>query len=533
VVLQNRTEHPIQILLFASSSRRPKLEPMPLPLGGGAAAAGARRRRAGSDGLPLLAAAASTLPSLAAAGRRGGGSGGRGGGGGDSGRGTSPTGASPPLPPPNAAAAAAAAAAARRPRRVSSAGTAPSSSSSSSSSSSLLSSAFSGGGGGPPALPQSAAASTSPSSSSPERLLRGAWEAAQQARSSARRAVSSARSRAAETLAAAQAQAGETLAAAQAQAGDALAHAGETLAHAGELAGESLAALRAELRRGAAVIVGRALAPEWLHLPGIETAYRVNHDSVWAAAKSVFALHADTVNIWSHLVTALYFVAAGARVRAQLERAGASAQDAAAFGLYLAFATLQMAMSVGYHTLRVVSPAHDETWLKLDLLGIAAQIVGAYVLGLREAFFCEPRVWAAYVGVMLLLIGGLVALPFFPRVQAKEWDALRNAAACAPVAFGLLPCAHWALAAAGSVRFSVVIVRAMLAIIAGYGGGFAVFFFGVPERFIARKGLFDLVGHSHQIWHLAVSAAGACWLEGMLEHAVWRNGLTEKVFCAA
>ncbi len=153
----------------------------------------------------------------------------------------------------------------------------------------------------------------------------------------------------------------ESLAAAQAQAG-------ETLAH----AGDALAALREQLRRGAAVVVSRALAPEWLHLSGIETAYRVNHDSAWAAAKSVFALHADTVNIWTHLVTALYFCAAAVSVRAELARAGAGAVDVAAFGLYLAFATLQMAMSVGYHTLRVVSPAHDEIWLKLDMLGVRA-----------------------------------------------------------------------------------------------------------------------------------------------------------------
>ena len=36
--------------------------------------------------------------------------------------------------------------------------------------------------------------------------------------------------------------------------------------------------------------------------------------------------------------------------------------------------------------------------------------------------------WLGYVGTMLLLIGGLLALPFFPGVQTKEWDALRNAA---------------------------------------------------------------------------------------------------------
>jgi adiponectin receptor len=341
--------------------------------------------------------------------------------------------------------------------------------------------------------------------------------------------VSSARSRAAQTLAAAQSQAHATLESAFETAAAAQAQAGETLAQ----AGDALEALRLQLQRGAAVVVSRALAPEWLHLPGIETAYRVNHDSAWAAAKSVFALHADTVNIWTHLVTALYFCAAAVRVRAELARAGASGGDSAAFGLYLAFATLQMAMSVGYHTLRVVSPAHDETWLKLDMLGIAAQIVGAAVLGLREAFFCTPHVWVAYVATMVLLVGGLVALPFVPGVQTKEWDGLRNAAACAPVAFGLLPCTHWALAAAGTMRFSMAIVRAMLAIIAGYGGGFAIFFFGFPERLVRRKGLFDLIGHSHQLWHLAVSAAGACWLEGMLEHAVWRNEQGAALFCAA
>ena len=47
----------------------------------------------------------------------------------------------------------------------------------------------------------------------------------------------------------------------------------------------------------------------------------------------------------------------------------------------------------------------------------------------------------------------------------------------------------------------------------------------------AEVGLFDLVGHSHQIWHLGVSAAGACWLEGMLEHALWRNEMGAERFC--
>ena len=137
------------------------------------------------------------------------------------------------------------------------------------------------------------------------------------------------------------------------------------------------------------------------------------------------------------------------------------------------------------------------------------------------------------MGVTLLLIGGLVALPFFPKVQTKEWDGLRNAAACAPVAFGLLPCVHWALAASGSAtRYSDTIVRGMLAIIVCYGGGFAIFFFGWPENLFARKGLFDLIGHSHQLWHVAVSTAGAVWLEAMLEHSLWRNEIGTADFCA-
>ena len=56
-------------------------------------------------------------------------------------------------------------------------------------------------------------------------------------------------------------------------------------------------------------IGNRAQAPEFMRYnPYIETGYRINFDTFWKLGKSLFMLHNETVNIWSHLIGALAFV---------------------------------------------------------------------------------------------------------------------------------------------------------------------------------------------------------------------------------
>jgi adiponectin receptor len=50
----------------------------------------------------------------------------------------------------------------------------------------------------------------------------------------------------------------------------------------------------------------------------------------------------------------------------------------------------------------------------------------------------------------------------------------------------------------------------------------------IPERYAPGK--FDIVGASHQWWHLAVWAAGSVWMEASIRYFEWR---IEHVDCKA
>jgi adiponectin receptor len=58
------------------------------------------------------------------------------------------------------------------------------------------------------------------------------------------------------------------------------------------------------------------------------------------------------------------------------------------------------------------------------------------------------------------------------------------------------------------------VLWAFFAMFGFYAIGFFFFLTRIPERWF--PGAFDVLLHSHQLWHVFVFLAGASWLEGML-----------------
>lgn len=143
----------------------------------------------------------------------------------------------------------------------------------------------------------------------------------------------------------------------------------------------------------------------------ITSGYRPTSNSYRRSLGSLFALHNESVNIWTHLLGAVAFTGFGATALALFDRllapryADAARADLVAVACFFAGAFLCLGMSATYHALCNHSPDVAKWGNKLDYTGIVFLIVGSYVPALYYGFYCLPRLMEVYLtGVGLLFL---------------------------------------------------------------------------------------------------------------------------------
>ena len=152
--------------------------------------------------------------------------------------------------------------------------------------------------------------------------------------------------------------------------------------------------------------VERALLVLWDDLPAwrrdnhfIRSGYREESNSYWRSFASLFYVHNESVNIWTHAVGALVFPLVGAwlyRVIAP-RYASASGADVLVFSCFFGGALLCLGMSATFHALMNHSEDVAKWGNKLDYSGIIFLIVGSYVPALYYSLFCLPRLLTVYM----------------------------------------------------------------------------------------------------------------------------------------
>jgi adiponectin receptor len=134
----------------------------------------------------------------------------------------------------------------------------------------------------------------------------------------------------------------------------------------------------------------------------ILSGYRQSRASYLHSLRSLFYVHNESVNIWSHLLGALVAGLVSwhlyAAVRPRYE--AASRGDVIAFACFFAGAVLCLGMSATFHALLNHSEAVMKWGNKLDYSGIVALIVGSYVPALYYGFFCRPDLMSIYLTVV-------------------------------------------------------------------------------------------------------------------------------------
>ncbi|GMT23916.1 hypothetical protein PFISCL1PPCAC_15213, partial [Pristionchus fissidentatus] len=230
---------------------------------------------------------------------------------------------------------------------------------------------------------------------------------------------------------------------------------------------------------------------------------------------SMFHWTNETINIWSHLLGFIYFTYCQIdRNLYSLPSIGASSTDHIVISLSLFGAQMCMFLSATFHIFGCQSSQSRQKYLQLDLFGISAGILSMYITGIYTSFFCFENHLRNYLAVLLclFLITGIV--PF--RKDSLDSKVIGSRIGwvhiiyTTVILFGLCPIVHWVILHGGFGNPHVVEWIPSVLIVYSLTG--AAFFFYVsmfPERI--RPGQFDLVGCSHQWWHLLILAAMVSW----------------------
>jgi adiponectin receptor len=288
------------------------------------------------------------------------------------------------------------------------------------------------------------------------------------------------------------------------------------------------------------------LAPaEFSHLadnPAIRSGYRAGL-SMRDAALSVFSLHNETWNIWTHGLGALFFVvllahwatgglevqllARGVASAAAAMHLPGSAADAPPpllvplwpIGVFLASAVACLSISTLFHTLHVVNRRVFEVLARADYTGIALLIGGSNVPCLWYGFWCNPNLQVVYIIAQAVLCVICVAVGMLDAFQAPSWRLHRMSLFVATASFGSVPLFHLLAAGALQVPGLRVVGEGLGSMGVQYITGALLYGFRIPEQFF--PGRFDILS-SHGIFHVLVATAAYTHYTSVTALYAWR-----------
>ncbi|KAL8846673.1 MAG: hypothetical protein Q9221_008259, partial [Calogaya cf. arnoldii] len=275
--------------------------------------------------------------------------------------------------------------------------------------------------------------------------------------------------------------------------------------------------------------------PEWKRTnPSILTGYRPISHSYRACLASWTFIHNETMNTYSHLL--LIFPVASLLLRYGLILAGKAesltaprTEDILVFGIFLLGALACMGFSATYHTLMSHSQEVAELTKQFDYMGITCLIYSSFVPTIYYIFTCETELMRMYMVTFTAIWAALLAL-FASPLANQAWTAplrapmfvIFAASALAPLGKGL-EMYGWEHMQQ-MVGLSWVLAHGLT-----YALGLVPFLLLWPER--TKPGKFDIVGTSHQLFHISVAIAATVHFIGLLKAYEFQHNHMQMTIC--
>lgn len=265
-------------------------------------------------------------------------------------------------------------------------------------------------------------------------------------------------------------------------------------------------------REGQELISYQALPTLWRNNDCIHTGYRFIPVRNWTTLLgSIFQIHNETGNIHTHLgglllVVALFWFTGSLDPHT-------TTMDRWIQTLYLLAAAKCLMCSVSWH---VMAGCADSQWFQcfacIDYTGISWLVAASLLTLVYNGFYCQPQLIALYsVGVFLLgLTMGVV--PWASWFNDPKNRSLRISLFIFMALVGVVPFSHGAYLHGYGRMYTFF--APVFPSLASYVAGVVVYAMRFPEKY--WPGRFDLVGHSHQTWHVAIVLAIALHYRAIL-----------------
>ncbi|KAI9263942.1 hemolysin-III related-domain-containing protein [Helicostylum pulchrum] len=217
--------------------------------------------------------------------------------------------------------------------------------------------------------------------------------------------------------------------------------------------------------------------------------------------RSLFKLHNETLNIWSHLLGFVFFSCLSVNIF-QRKFPEASTEDLLIFTAFCLSSLTCLLCSSIYHTFICHSAHHVKSFTAtLDYIGITFLITASISLVNHFGFYCDAIPRSRYI-IFSCLIGSIgVILPFFKFFDTKRYRPLRIGLFVAMAFSSIVPLVH--MASLKGAMVTLAFLKPLLIGAAMYICGVTVYAKRFPEKFFPGK--FDAAGMtSHAIWHVFV-----------------------------
>ncbi|XP_032819248.1 adiponectin receptor protein 1-like isoform X1 [Petromyzon marinus] len=236
-------------------------------------------------------------------------------------------------------------------------------------------------------------------------------------------------------------------------------------------------------------VLSHDLLPDWLKdndylLHG----HRPPMPSFRACFRSIFRIHTETGNIWTHLIGFLLFLILGTIYLLRPNIAFiAPLQEKVVFGTFFLGAILCLCFSWLFHTVYCHSESVSKIFSKLDYSGIALLIMGSFVPWLYYSFYCSPQPRIIYMVTTSVLGVAAIVVSQWDRFATPEYRAVRAGVFLGLGLSGIVPTIHFMIAE-GFIKAATVGQIGWLFLMAVlYITGAALYAARIPERFFPGK----------------------------------------------